>query len=127
MEPASDTGTLATSRPAEKPMRLLALGLGRSSTDSLRKALLILGFDGVYHGWIPPLESLQDYDVWQELAASQWNYTGKPPEPIDRQAFARVLGDYEATTVSRVNAVESGTRRSSSDGRTCQEPLSLTS
>lgn len=85
-------------RPA-KPMRLLALGLPRCGTDSLRKALLLLGFDGVYHGWIPPLESHEDYNVWQDLAASQWNFTGSEAKPLNREAFERVLGNYEATTV----------------------------
>jgi len=32
-------------------MQVLALGLSRSGTDLLRRALVMLGYRGVYHGW----------------------------------------------------------------------------
>jgi Sulfotransferase domain len=41
-------------RFTNKPMQILALGLPRSGTDSLRSALLILGYSCVWHGFDLP-------------------------------------------------------------------------
>lgn len=37
-------------RIRRSPMKVLALGLSRSGTESLRNALSTLGYDHVYHG-----------------------------------------------------------------------------
>lgn len=51
--------TVTPSSVRTKPMRLLALGLPRTGTESLRSALLMLGFDSVYHGWTLAFEKTQ--------------------------------------------------------------------
>ncbi|KAK7953993.1 hypothetical protein PG996_014879 [Apiospora saccharicola] len=42
---------LPASKPGpKKPLQVLCLGPGRSGTESLRNALLVLGYDAVFHG-----------------------------------------------------------------------------
>ncbi|KAJ6157089.1 hypothetical protein N7497_005974 [Penicillium chrysogenum] len=42
------------------PMRVLVPGLSRTGTESLRKALIQLGYDGTYHGYTAAVESPRD-------------------------------------------------------------------
>ena len=70
-------------------MRVLALGISRSGTESLKFALEELGYRGVYHGFEltgPHSASwcrmLDERDRWR----------------IGREELDTVLGDYEAAT-----------------------------
>lgn len=50
-------------------MRLICVGLPRCATESLQHALLKLGFNGVYHGWIPLLDRDQGKHQRQRLVS----------------------------------------------------------
>jgi hypothetical protein len=54
-------------RPANKPMEVLALGLPRSGTDSLRTALLTLGYSRIWHGFDLPATRPDDCPLWVGL------------------------------------------------------------
>ncbi|ORY63835.1 uncharacterized protein BCR38DRAFT_433168 [Pseudomassariella vexata] len=56
------------------PLRVLALGLSRSGTDSLRTALGTLGYENVYHGYVIPFAQRTDPAIWCPLM--QRKYAG---------------------------------------------------
>ena len=75
-----------------RPMQVLALGLSRCGTESLKFALEELGYKGVYHGF----ETTGSHSVsWCKLL--DMKFSGKGGE-ITRREFDRILGDYEAVT-----------------------------
>jgi Sulfotransferase domain len=80
-----------------KRMQVLALGLPRTGTDSLKKALQDLGYERIYHGY-DILDHFEDNVAWCELVHQQ--QTGGV---LDAEAFDMVLGDCEG--VSDVPAV----------------------
>ncbi|KAG9964836.1 hypothetical protein KCU61_g2221, partial [Aureobasidium melanogenum] len=91
-------------QPRTTPMRVLALGLSRSGTDSLRRALYILGFSHVWHGFnLPdPSYSALPAKTFTRLARRKFgndnnNNNDKPPL-ICRADFEVVLAGCDAVT-----------------------------
>lgn len=83
------------------PMRVICPSMSRSGTDSMRRALEILGIGRTMHGF-----RLGDHperiDIWLELVNRKF-YPGDGPaaaadQPITAADLDRVLGDYAATT-----------------------------
>ncbi|KAL8952683.1 MAG: hypothetical protein Q9222_001420 [Ikaeria aurantiellina] len=73
-------------------MRVLALGISRCGTDSLRQALVTLGYNGVYHGIFKTGAESMLWTQW-------WDAKGGDPEyTISTESFDRVLGQCEAIT-----------------------------
>ncbi|PYH31858.1 sulfotransferase family protein [Aspergillus neoniger CBS 115656] len=79
----------------EVPMQVLALGLCRTGTDSLRQALRALGYNDTYHGYAAVLENPRDCEMW--LAALSAKYEGKG-RPFGREEFDQILGHCQAVS-----------------------------
>lgn len=79
-------------RTRTKPMKVLALGLPRTATDSLRAALNILGYSYVYHGF-DHIADAEDCVNWVQL----WKMK-QAGKPITRADFDSVIGHCEAVT-----------------------------
>ncbi|RAL12371.1 sulfotransferase family protein [Aspergillus homomorphus CBS 101889] len=71
------------------PMEVLALGMSRTGTDSLKQALLILGYHDVYHGFSAALDNPRDCEMW--LAGLRAKYDGRG-KPFGRPEFDQLLG-----------------------------------
>ena len=89
------------------PMEVLALGMGRSGTDSLSKALSILGYDRVYHGFDMGITSPPSWEAWVRLARRKWK--GDTASKIFQEnidipmaQLDSILGDCTAVTGSAV-------------------------
>lgn len=82
----------------DRPLQVLALGISRSATDSLRQALLHLGYINCYHGFDyvnAPNHSIQ----WIRLGWAQENSSSLLLDTtVSREEFDRVLGDCSAVT-----------------------------
>ncbi|KAH8812818.1 P-loop containing nucleoside triphosphate hydrolase protein [Xylogone sp. PMI_703] len=79
-------------RTRTKPMKVLALGLPRTATDSLRVALTKLGYEHVYHGF-DHIANARDCVNWVHL----WSLKTSG-QRISRSDFDLVLGHCEAVT-----------------------------
>ena len=88
-------------------MTVLALGLSRTGTDSLRSALKHLGYDECYHGFsVIDNEGWPDSRAWYDLLlwkhrslATASNSTASSPQlPISSGMFDKILGDCMAIT-----------------------------
>lgn len=80
-------------RDPEKPMQVIALGLPRSGTDSLRSALLILGYTTVWHGFEMPLHRPNEAVVWSDLLESKARSDSQIAANFD---YDTLLGDCDA-------------------------------
>ncbi|KAJ9610268.1 hypothetical protein H2200_005045 [Cladophialophora chaetospira] len=78
------------SRPPGTNMQVLALGLPRSGTDSLRTALLTLGYNRVWHGFELPLTRANDCVLWVPLLRSAAEHDRSPARIYD---WDILLGD----------------------------------
>lgn len=58
------------------PMRVLALGLGRTGTASLREALKQLGVDDCYHMMSASVENPPDCLMWSDAFAAKYDGRG---------------------------------------------------
>jgi hypothetical protein len=58
------------------PMKILALGLGRTGTSSLRIALKELGFDDCYHMLSASVENPPDCLMWSDALAAKFDGQG---------------------------------------------------
>ncbi|KAJ7032752.1 hypothetical protein C8F04DRAFT_1106433 [Mycena alexandri] len=94
-------------RDPSRPMRILCLGLPRSGTDSLRTALLTLGYSRVWHGFDLPLHRPRDCALWvpllrAKLAEQQAGHTTTTNHDAEQQLdpasfdWDRLLGDCDA-------------------------------
>jgi hypothetical protein len=83
-----------TQSTRSKPFEVLALGLSRSGTDSLCKALEILNYP-CYHGW-RTLDDVAQCAVWAEAIEAKYENRGKPWQ--GSEDFDRILGPYTACT-----------------------------
>ncbi|KAF2173787.1 hypothetical protein M409DRAFT_16059 [Zasmidium cellare ATCC 36951] len=78
----------------DRPLQVLALGISRSGTESLRQALIELGYDDCHHGFryiTDPTEILP----WVRLVLTQRQ--GKQSK-LTAEEFDKVLGDCRAVT-----------------------------
>ena len=94
-------------RPASKPMVVLALGLSRTGTDSLRTALTHLGYEDCYHGFsLIDNEGWHDARAWYDLllwksrslGSSSGSSVTSPQLPISTATFDKILGNCMAIT-----------------------------
>ncbi|BCS21630.1 sulfotransferase family protein [Aspergillus puulaauensis] len=91
----------APARPRTKPMQVLALGMSRSGTESLRRALIMLGYDHVYHGFDMSESRPMQWKQWALLGRRKFGLTGtshKGDPGIKREDFDEILGHAEAVT-----------------------------
>lgn len=87
--------------PRTKPMQVLALGMSRSGTESLRRALIMLGYDHVYHGFDMSESRPMQWKQWALLGRRKFGLTGtshKGDPRISREDFDQILGHSEAVT-----------------------------
>ncbi|KAK6837760.1 hypothetical protein RU639_001707 [Aspergillus parasiticus] len=77
------------------PMKVLVLGLSRTGTDSIKKALLKLGYLDVYHGYTAATENPRDCEMWLDAMAAKWDGLGKP---FGRTEWDQLLGHCQAVT-----------------------------
>lgn len=84
-------------RTRTKPLEVLALGLSRSGTDSLRTALDMLGYENTYHSWLA-IPQPADFVVWSELAVRKFESHDQTQKSITATDFDRVLGHSTAVT-----------------------------
>lgn len=89
-------------QPRTTPMRVLALGLSRSGTDSLRQALYILGMQNVWHGFnlINPSYPASNAKAFTRLARRKFGSTSNNDKttPISRADFEAILSTCDAVT-----------------------------
>ena len=76
----------------DRPMQVLALGLSRCGTESLKFALEDLGYKGVYHGFEVKGDQCM---VWSRLWDAKMAGSGKK---IGVEAFDKLVGNCEALT-----------------------------
>lgn len=88
----------ARRRAPDKHMEVLCLGLSRSGTDSLRNALMILGYDDVYHGFVLTQRQREDCAFWAPLMRRK--FAGHSLRGTD---FDTVLASCEAVTDGPTN------------------------
>lgn len=89
--------------PAPKPgpkksMQVLCLGPGRSGTESLRNALVVLGYDAVFHGYEGMMRVPTTHQAWVQLMRRKFDDTSSPDHTITRADFDAIIGDCEAVT-----------------------------
>ncbi|KAF2169264.1 hypothetical protein M409DRAFT_64992 [Zasmidium cellare ATCC 36951] len=78
----------------DRPLEVLAVGLSRTGTDSLRQALLEVGYQNVYHGFsygASPNDCIQ----WIRLGQAQER---GDKSFLNAKEFDRILGDCDAVT-----------------------------
>lgn len=74
------------------PMRVLALGLGRTGTASLRSALQELGFRDCYHMMSASVENPPDCLMWSDALAAKYDGKGR----FGREQWDQLLGHCQA-------------------------------
>ncbi len=80
----------STEPSRSRPFEILALGLSRSGTDSLCKALEILGYP-CYHGW-RTLDDPKQSILWSQAIEAKYENKGETWE--GEEDFDRILGPY---------------------------------
>ena len=76
----------------DRPMKVLALGLSRCGTESLKFALEELGYKGVYHGYeVKANHAMVVARLWDAKTAGS-------EKKISAEDFDKFIGDYEAVT-----------------------------
>ncbi|KAH9993141.1 hypothetical protein F4779DRAFT_608898 [Xylariaceae sp. FL0662B] len=76
-------------RVRERPMEVLCVGMSRSGSESLSKALEILGYP-TYHGWDLLLEHPTRMPGWKKLVEKK--YFGTPDGELTAADFDALLG-----------------------------------
>lgn len=81
-----------------KSMRVLALGLPRAGTGSLKKALEHLGIGPVFHGYelVKPQHRHTGW-VWEDLVERKYGTEAKISPPLLRCDFEKTLGAFAGT------------------------------
>ncbi|KAJ5833622.1 hypothetical protein N7474_001933 [Penicillium riverlandense] len=88
-------GLPAPAGKRQKPMQVLAVGISRSGTESLREALHILGFDHTYHGFdtiLPPCSLEATYRLLQKKYCTAPSPGPQSPK-LTAEDFDTILGD----------------------------------
>lgn len=87
----------APERKRTKPMEVLALGMPRSGTESLSRALTMLGYDHTWHGF-DPFDTPSDLEVLHDLAKLKWRGPMKGTSNVTAKDFDRLFGHSVAVT-----------------------------
>jgi hypothetical protein len=74
------------------PMKILALGLGRTGTASLRNALKEIGFDDCYHMLSAAVENPPDCLMWSDALAAKFDGKGR----FGREQWDQLTGHCQA-------------------------------
>ena len=74
------------------PMKVLALGLGRTGTASLRTALVELGFSDCYHMMSASVENPPDCLMWSDALAAKYDGVGT----FGREQWDQLFGHCQA-------------------------------
>lgn len=74
------------------PMRVLALGLGRTGTASLRTALVELGYKDCYHMMSASVENPPDCLMWSDALAAKYDGVGT----FGREQWDQLFGHCQA-------------------------------
>ncbi|CAG8889157.1 unnamed protein product [Penicillium nalgiovense] len=74
------------------PMKVLALGVGRTGTASLRKAFERLGYGKCYHMMCASVENPPDCLMWHDALNAKYNGIGE----FGRKEWDQLLGDCQA-------------------------------
>ncbi|CAF9916309.1 MAG: hypothetical protein ALECFALPRED_010589 [Alectoria fallacina] len=82
----------------DRPMQVLALGLSRCGTESLKFALEDLGYRGVYHGFEVKADQCM---VWSRLWDAKAAHASDMK--IETEVFDKLIGNYEAVTDAPCN------------------------
>ncbi|KAJ5619114.1 hypothetical protein N7510_003098 [Penicillium lagena] len=88
-------GLPAPAGKRRKPMQVLAVGISRSGTESLREALHVLGFDHTYHGFdtiLPPSSLEATYRLLQKKYTTAPT-PGEQSAKLTAEDFDTILGD----------------------------------
>ena len=83
-------------RTRTTPLEVLAVGLSRSGTDSLRQALLHLGYENTYHGFDAPVTK-GHCKLWHQLGKKKWRRTNSDAD-ITAEDFDQIIGHCAAVT-----------------------------
>lgn len=97
----------------DRPLQVLALGLSRCGTESLKFALEELGYNGVYDGVEVTGEECM---LWTRLWDGKQAGSGKN---IGVEDFDRLIGKYEAVTDAPSNMFSVETIRAYPDAKVC--------
>jgi hypothetical protein len=92
-------------RDGNKQMQVLCLGLSRQGTDSLRRALLILGYRDVYHGFVVTAKQREDCAFWVPLMRRKLRDSRHRALPLGEIDFDSVLATCEAVTDAPANVL----------------------
>ncbi|KXH47567.1 hypothetical protein CNYM01_11912 [Colletotrichum nymphaeae SA-01] len=72
------------------PLEVLALGMSKTGTSSMQRALMILGYNDVYHGFAM-VSNICEVEMWMEgMHAKQNPKSGQ--QPFGRTEFDQLLG-----------------------------------
>jgi hypothetical protein len=83
-------------RAKEKELQVICVGMPRTATESLQRALIRLGYDHTYHGWDIMFEDPHNMHLWGKLGRRK--YLGEANSlrgdtSFTRDDFDEVLGD----------------------------------
>ncbi|KAK4888664.1 hypothetical protein LTR27_012450 [Elasticomyces elasticus] len=81
----------------DRPLEVLALGLGRTGTESLALALKELGYGDVYHGW-ETSEHPGCYPQWVRLGMAKYSQRNKDSALLNCAEFDKIIGHCGAVT-----------------------------
>jgi hypothetical protein len=81
-----------------RELQVLALGNPRTGTDSLHKALRILGYPNVSHGFVFWYNNVECSILYYRLGRLVESGHTPSPEVLRRDYFDRTLAHYDATT-----------------------------
>ncbi|RYP42518.1 hypothetical protein DL767_000206 [Monosporascus sp. MG133] len=85
-------------RKRTKPMEVLCVGMPRSGTESLQRALLRLGYDHTLHGWDIVFEDPNYCQQWVRLCRKKWFGPLDGETKITAADFDALLGHAVAVT-----------------------------
>lgn len=85
-------------RERTKPMEVICVGLPRSGTESLQKALLKLGYDYAFHGWDIVYSDRLNSPAWVRLARKKWFGSPDGESTITAADFDEIIGHCVAVT-----------------------------
>src|ERR1700760_1395663 len=83
-----------------RPLQIIAAGMSRSGTESLQRALLILGYRKVYHGWETLLpENWNHMALHSRLIRKKFRSGDKTGNTrLTTEDFDTIFADYDAIT-----------------------------